>query len=432
VFLGRALELEPDCQEALYNLGNTFVLAGRLPEAERVLLQVIAGRPKWSYPQNSLGTVLLRQQRFSEAADAFRLAVSLAPGWFLPFHNLGLALLQLGQDEAAMAALRSAIQCQPDFADAHLNLAYLLLRHGRFEEGFREYEWRFQNGGFPAARTGRPQPMWDGQPLAGRTLLLCAEQGAGDMIQFIRFAQHLATRGMRILIECAPSLKRLFASCPGIAGAVSSKDPCPEADLQFPLISVPRVLSLYPEDLPGTIPYLTAPASGGKNLDALISAGNDFKVGIVWTGDPQNPLNAKRSLTPDDLAALARVPGVQLFSLQYQDAGVPTDRLTQLGIKSLGSALGDFASAAAAIEGLDLTITIDTATAHLAGALGKPVWTLLDHLPDWRWMTQRLDSPWYPTMRLYRQERPGDWTEVLKRVERDLFEARSRNGNHLS
>jgi len=419
-FLGHALELDPNCVEARYNLGNTLLAAGRLCEAEKSLRLVLAARPTWAYPHNSLGTVLLRQGRPDEASVLFRQACALAADWFLPHYNLGLAQIQLGQDDAAVLALRSAIRHQPDLADAHLNLALLLLKHGGFEEGFREYEWRFQNAGLPAIRTGRPQQIWDGQWVKGQTLLLCAEQGAGDLIQFVRFVKLLSMGGLRVLVECPAGLKRLLATCPGVDGVISCDEPCPEADVQLPLLSLPRLLGMQVKDLPGTIPYLSSPVEDLRVMHRLVRPSQGFKVGIAWTGDPHNPRNPERSITPSDFAPLARIQGIHVFSLQYQDGGVSSGQLAHMKVRSLGCALGDFSSAAAAIEAMDLTITVDTSVAHLAGALGKPVWTLLHHLSDWRWMTLPSASRWYPTMRLYRQDRAGDWNTVLQRVRHDL------------
>ena len=421
-FIARAVELEPDWLEARYNLGNVLLAAGRLCEAEESLRRVIAARPEWAYAQNSLGTALLRQRRFIEAAEVFNRAVGAASDWYLPYHNLGSTLAQLGDDQAAITALRKAIRLQPDAADTNWNLSCLLLKHGQFEEGFKEYEWRFRNAGLPAPRAGRPQPLWDGRNLKGATLLLCAEQGAGDLIQFIRFARRIALAGMKVLVECPASLRRLFKSCAGIAGLVDVEEHCPAADLQLPLLSLPRVLGLQPEDLPGPVPYLAAPAGERRIMDALAGADHRVRVGIAWTGDPRNARNAERSVTPKDLAPLALLPGVEIFSLQYQNGGLPAGQLEQMGIRPLGDAFCDFAGVAAAMDRLDLTITIDTATAHLAGALGKPVWTLLDARPDWRWMIHPSVCPWYPTMRLYRQDQAGDWSQVLARVERDLVD----------
>ena len=421
-FIALAVELEPDWLEARYNLGNALLAAGRLCEAEESLRRVIAARPEWADAQNSLGTALLRQRRFVEAAEVFNRAAGAASDWYLPYHNLGSALAQLGDDQAAIIALRRAIRLQPNAADTHWNLSCLLLKHGQFDEGFKEYEWRFRNAGLPAPRTGRPQPLWDGRNLKGATLLLCAEQGAGDLVQFIRFARRIALGGMKILVECPASLRRLFKGCAGIAGLVDVEEPCPAADLQLPLLSLPRVLGLQPEDLPGPIPYLAAAAGERGIIDALPGADHGVRVGIAWTGDPRNARNSERSVTPKDFAPLALLAGVEIFSLQYQNGGLPAHQLEQMGIRSLGDAFCDFAGAAAAMDRLDLTITIDTATAHLAGALGKPVWTLLDDRPDWRWMIHPSVSPWYPTMRLYRQDQAGDWSQVLARVERDLVD----------
>jgi hypothetical protein len=353
--------------------------------------------------------------------------VTLAPEWAAAHHNLGVALSRQGRAAEAIDAFRQAIAHgprTPTVAQSHVCLGLLLLERGDYLAGWQEMEWRFADrGGSRAALGGRPQPLWRGEPLTGRTLLLGAEQGCGAMMQFVRFAPRLAALGARILLEAPASLAGLLSTCPGVAAVVALDAPCPDADLQLPLQSVPRVLGTTLETLPADIPYLSAPRRPRPDLaTALAPYRRRLKVGIAWSGNRHYPLNADRSCLPADFATLAQLPGVQLFSLQQDDEGATEAELEALGIRSLAPLLGDFASTAAVVSRLDLVLTVDTCTAHLAGALGRPVWTLLHQPCDWRWGAAGGTTPWYPGMRLLRQERPGDWRGVFRAVRAALAE----------
>jgi len=404
------LELAPGWPEAHYNLGNLLVQRGDFATAASAYRQSLDGRPGWPLAWNALGTALRQGGDLAGSLEAHRQAVALAPEWSAAHHNLAVALQRLDREAEAEEGFRRAIERDAEAAESHISLALLLLKRGDFAAGWREFEWRFANSGAPANLEGRPQPVWQGEPLAGRTLLVCAEQGSGAQIQFLRFVPRLAELGGRIFVEAPPNLARLFASCPGIAGIVPLGEPCDEADLQIPLLSVPRILGTTLETLPTEIPYLSAPSEPRPDLDAALSPyRGDFKIGIAWSGNPFHCLNPDRSCSPADFAALGDLPGVRLFSLQFGD---PYSQ----GIVSLAGSLGDFASTAAVMERMDLIVTVDTYTAHLAGALGRPVWTLLHTPCDWRWMAGRDDTPWYPGMRLFRQPRPGDWPGVFRQV----------------
>lgn len=363
---------------------------------------------------------LIGQKRLEEGADLYLRAAAHVAEWHLPHLNLGIVLLQLGRDEAARKAFEDAIARKPDCWQSHLNLALLHLRHGRYADGWREYDWRFRAGGQPAPRTGRPQPVWNGKRLKGEKLLLCTEQGTGDLIQFLRFVPEVATRGARIFLECPRPLWYLLEGSAAIERLVDPTAHCPEAELQFPLLSVPRILGSGCETRPGSIPYLRTPDCERTDLDDLLdnqdSQRETMKIGVAWTGDPDNPNNAARSCSPEDFRCLSALPGVCLFSLQYQDGGCSTSRLRACGIRSLGPALGDFAEVAAIIERLDLVLTIDTVVAHIAGALGKKTWILLSRPCDWRWGTDGTTSPWYPTAHLFRESSPGSWADVFAEV----------------
>jgi tetratricopeptide (TPR) repeat protein len=412
----RALELVPGWPEARYNLGNLLVARGDFPGAASAYRRALDARPDWPQAWNALGTALRQAGDLAGSLEAHRQAIALAPDWSAAHHNLAVALQRLDREVEAEEGFRQAIERDPEADESHVSLGLLLLKQGDFAAGWREFEWRFANGGVPAKLGGRPQPVWQGEPLAGRTLLVCAEQGSGAQIQFLRFVPKLAELGGRIFVEAPSNLARLFASCPGI---VPLGEPCDEADLQIPLLSVPRVLGTTLETLPAEIPYLSAPTEPRPDLDAALSPyRDDFKIGIAWSGNPLHCLNPDRSCSPADFAVLGDLPGMRLFSLQYGDQYAQ-------GITSLAGSLGDFASTAAVMERMDLILTVDTYTAHLAGALGRPVWTLLHTPCDWRWMAGQDDTPWYPGMRLFRQPSPGDWPGVFQQVRAALAD---RNG----
>lgn len=411
--LQRGLELVPAWPEALLNLGNLQLARSEIAAALEAYHKGLELRPDWPQAWNALGTALRIAGDLEGSAAAHGKAIDLAPDWAVAHHNRAVALQRLDREAEAEAGLRRAIELAPDSAASRVALAQLLLKRGDFAAGWREFEWRFQMS--ETRRSARPQSVWQGEPLNGRILLVSAEQGSGAQIQFVRFASRLADLGGRIWMEAPPNLARLFVTCAGVERIVALDDPCPEADFQVPLLSVPRLLGITLSNIPAEIPFLSAPEEPRPDLDALFASyRKDLKVGIAWNGNPLHPLNPDRSCSPACFSALVDLPGVRLFSLQYGEAP------GESGIVSLAESLGDFASTAAVMERLDLIVTVDTCTAHLAGALGRPVWTLLHTPCDWRWMTGRNDSPWYPGMRLIRQERPGDWAGVFRQVREEL------------
>ncbi len=303
----------------------------------------------------------------------------------------------------------------------HLAVAHHLLAWGRFDTGWKEYEWRWKAGGISPAQF--QQPQWDGSRLDGRRILLWAEQGLGDTIQFIRFAPLVKAAGGAVLVECQPALAGLLASAPGVDGVVPFGEAPPDFDVHLPLQSLPRVLGTTPETIPAEVPYLKPDPALVERWRARMGESGAFRVGLCWAGNPRQANDRNRSMPGAQFAALAGIPNVELFSLQ---CGPRAGELAGVPVAHLGGEFRNVADTAAAIANLDLVISVDTMVAHLAGALGKPVWTLLSAAADWRYPAGGDAMPWYPGMRLFRQARPGNWTEPIGRVAEGLRRAASR------
>jgi glycosyltransferase involved in cell wall biosynthesis len=296
---------------------------------------------------------------------------------------------------------------------------------GDLAKGFEEYEWRWRTSDMAKSKLDVPQPEWDGSPLDGRIIFLYAEQGLGDTLQFARYAPMVAERGGRVILECQSEIASLLRGLAGVEQVVVRGEQRPPFDVHASLLSLPHLLGTTLETVPAEIPYLTVDparvAAWGEYLDAEAEAG--LRVGLVWGGNPDHKADRRRSISLDALAPLAQVPGVHFFALQKGPAAVQADTPPEgLKLTNLGPLLGDFVDTAAVLEHLDLVITVDTSVAHLAGALGRPFWGLLAVAPDWRWLLEREDSPWYPTARLFRQESFGDWSAVVERVAKSLAE----------
>lgn len=410
--LQQRLQQEPQNPLLHNQLGVILRQQKQFAEAIACYQQAIALKPDYAEVYNNLGNVLRDQQRLTEAIAQFQQAIAFNSRFPEAHTNLALALREQLQLEAAIVHCRQAILLQPDFAEAHFSLSLILLTQGDFLEGFREYEWRWKRPN----RSPRPfsQPKWQGEDLTGKTILIHAEQGLGDTLQFIRFLPQVQERGGRVLMECQPALVRLLGQLPGIAQIIPRDAALPEFDVHAPLLSLPHILGTTLDTLPAKVPYLH-PVSEFTLPPA--PAGTRLKVGLVWAGNPNNPNDRDRSLPLPELLPLLRLPEIAWYSLQKGDRATDLNTLPDdLPIIDLNDHLQDFADTAAAIAQLDQVITVDTAVAHLAGALGKPVWVLLCYAPDWRWMGDRSDSPWYPTARLFRQPAPGDWASVFQAI----------------
>ncbi|HIJ88385.1 MAG TPA: glycosyltransferase family protein [Desulfuromonadales bacterium] len=393
---------------------------GRYEEAVASYQKALNCAPETGEIHNNLGNSLLALGRFAEAADCFSRAAGFLATSPVPLATGATALQALGKISEAEAACRKAIQLDPSFAAAHWNLALNLLLQGRYEEGWPEYDWRWRKPDFTSPCRHTDIPLWDGSPLEGRTILLHAEQGFGDAIQFIRYASLVAERGGTVIIECHPQLVRLFQSVSGIHSVVPFGAALPPFSCQAPLLTLPGIFGTTLQYIPSTSPYLCVSAVQQQKWSALMSNyPMNPRIGLVWAGKKYpDPL---RSCHLPELAPLLSVKNVTFFSLQLgEEAGHVNAQQSACNLVDLTIQIEDFADTAALIEQLDLVISIDTAVAHLAGAMGKQVYLLLPFAPDWRWLLERTDSPWYPNTQIFRQKQPGDWDDVISRAQSAL------------
>jgi Flp pilus assembly protein TadD len=400
------------------NLGNALTELGQLDQAIASYRQAVRLQPESADVHYNLGIALQRKGQLDEAIAAYRRAVRINPDYSEAHYNLAIAFKDARRLDEAIASYRQTIRLKPDDARTHNNLALALLTRGDFQRGWEEHEWRWKCKDFPSPARNFAQPQWDGYPLENRTILLHTEQGLGDAIQFIRYLPLVARRGGRIIVECDTELQRLFRTMAGNYPIVAPSQPLPVFDFHCPLLSLPRVFGTNLANIPKDVPYLHADAEdAGRWQHRLAGHSPLVKVGLGWAGDPAHKNDRNRSMKLARLAPLGQVPGVRLFSLQKGAAGAEA-KTPPPGMELIDwtQELKDFADTAALISNLDLVIAVDTAVAHLAGAMGKPVWTLLPFASDWRWLLKRQDSPWYPTMRLFRQPHIGDWDSVISTV----------------
>jgi Flp pilus assembly protein TadD len=411
-----ALKYNPNLAPAWVNLGAALRETDQGLEAVTSFRQALRHGPRDPEVLNQLGNALRALQRYPEAIASYQEALGQAPGHPGIHLNLGDALRACGQVDQAITCLQHAVQVQPGFAEAHWSLAFALLLQGDFSRGFAEYEWRWWRRDYP--RRQFTAPLWQGQGLAGRTLLVHTEQGAGDSIQFVRFLTTLAARGARVVLECPSSLRALFRSAAGAHCVFTRGESPPRFDYHVPLLSLPHLLGVTLQSLPAATPYLR-PLANPRVLLPQSPAQNGacLKVGLAWRGNPKHVNDSQRSIPLPCLAPLFALPNVTFYSLQVSTAAeFSAEAAAQNRLIDLAGELHDFADTANAIAQLDAVISVDTSVAHLAGALGRPTWVLLPFAPDWRWMLKRDDSPWYPTVRLFRQTEPGNWSSVIERV----------------
>ncbi len=425
----QVLEAEPGHQPARVNLAIAQVMAGDTDAAEAAIATALAAAPDLPEAHNALGLLRHHQGRLAEARAAFAAVLARDPGHVEARSNLGAALQDLGLPDAALVEFDRVLAERPDYPEVRWNRSQVLLQLGRWSEGWREYEARFAKTQFPLPRRPFAAALWDGADLAGRSILLHAEQGLGDALQFVRFARPVAAAAGRTVVEVpAPLLTLVRRSLPEAVVVARAPDfpgvvGLPGTDLHCPLMSLPDRLGVTLETLGPQPAYLVADGARADAWRSRLAALPGRRVGLVWSGDPRphmvnaHALDRRRSLRLAQLAPLAAVPGISFVSLQK---GTPAAQAAAppagLSLLDLSQALVDFDDTAAVVANLDLVIAVDTSVAHLVGALGRPVWLLSRFDGCWRWLQGRDDSPWYPSLRLFRQEHPGEWAPTVDRL----------------
>ena len=417
----KVLEKQPDNPNALHLLGLIMHQSGKNDEAINLIKKAISFNPSAMYYGN-LGMIYDFLGNEEKSAECFEKALEINPNYgnaHLAHYNLGVFYKEKGEFEEALTHFDRAIEIDKNFYDARWNRSLVLLLLGRFKEGWEEYEYRFKKKSPTDSRIFN-KPKWNGEQLSGKRILIVSEQGFGDNIQFIRYAKLIKEKEAYVILECRKELVPLFKQMPEIDEIVEKKaNAVPKIDFDFyiHLMSLPRMFNTEISTIPNKISYLKTDKILVDKFSKIIRS-DKFKIGIVWAGNPKQEDDWKRSVAFDKFRILLGISGIEFFSLQKE---IIDDEIEDLEITDLSEYLYDFADTAAIIENLDLVISVDTSVAHLAGALGKPTWILLSHIPDWRWMLNRNDSPWYPSTRLFRQPKPGDWDSVFREVEDELI-----------
>ena len=427
----RALKLNPGYAKACNNLGNICKEQGDYATALHLYqkaLSLEADNPDFHF---NLGLLYHLQDNLDHALDCYRNAVELEPRGAEAHLNIGKIRHEQQAFDQALVSYDKAVRINPAYAEAHFNRSVTLLTTGQLPQGFQAYEWRFKCAEWQSVYPHRPDaPRWRGASFAGRRLLVFSEQGIGDTLQFMRYLPGVKARGGEVILETFPELLTLLKDCQGVDRLVSMsrrERTAENYDLQVPLMSLAAVFKTNLENIPAEVPYIHADPLKAQFWSRKIGM-TGLRVGLVWAGKPDHKNDRRRSIPLEQLIPLLQQPGVQFIGLQKGPAASTVDRLAHhLRFRNLGDSLEDFSDTAAAIECLDLVVAVDTAVAHLAGAMGKAVWLLLPYTPDWRWLLDRSDSPWYPTMRLFRQPDPDNWpatVQTLCQALRALREAR--------
>jgi len=420
----QAVSIKPDYAEAYHNMAIALQSQGQYAAAVEKCKQAISFRPDYAEAYHTMAYSLEKQERYAEAIENYKQAVRFKPDFVEAYNHLGVVLNTQERSAEALQNYKQALQLDPDYTEVHWNLSLVLLRTGRLTEGWKEYEWRRNP---ELGMTTYPHcyeiPRWDGSCFTSKRLLVHYEQGLGDTLHFVRYLPMVKARGGTVVLEVRKPLYRLLQSFPGVdelIEASSDNKPAVKFDYHVSLMDLPKIFATTLETIPAEVPYILACPTKAEYWRKKL-AGADFKVGIVWAGSPMHGKDRYRSCTLKCFAPLTEVDGVRLYGLQKDEAAAQAEEVAnEMAIKNLGTEFEDFADTAAAIENLDIVVSVDTAVLHLAGAMGKPVWALLSFSPDWRWMLDRRDSPWYPTMKLFRQKERGQWEPVFQHVAEEL------------
>jgi tetratricopeptide (TPR) repeat protein len=419
--------MNPPTVDQAFDLAMQHHRAGRLGDAERICRQILAQHPQRADAAHLLGLIAHRVGKDDlaahwlrkaialrpDSAEAYRQAIALRPERAETVANLGIAMREMGRLEEAIANYRQAMELDPNYVDAHWNLALVLLSMGQFAEGWEQFEWRLRLSNKKYERDF-PQPHWKGQEMPQKTLLVYAEGGLGDTLHFIRLLPMVKARVGKLIFECQSALMRLLADVPGVDqwAQWGSKD-LPAFDCRISLVGLPRVLGIRMDNIPSSVPYLRAPRDVAEHWKGRVKRDGKKNIGLRWAGSPGETKHRTRDIGV--FAPLTKIEGVRFYSLQK---GPEATQTPPQGMELIDytSELNDFADTAGLVENLDLVISVDTSVAHLAGAMAKPAWVMIPYLSDFRWLLERTDSPWYPTMRLFRQDANRDWGDVVGQI----------------
>lgn len=412
-----ATGLDPSFATAYVNLASALGILGRDVEAIAAAERAIGLQPDLVQARVNLGTLLERRGDFAGAIEQYDAALLRRPAYPAALFNRGRAYSGLRRFDEALNDYQAAILLSADFAEAHVNLGMIHLLRGDFVRGWPEYAWTMQ---LPAVRYAYrffdKHLVWDGAPFAGKRLLITREQGLGDFIQMARFFPEVAALGGELHVECPPEWMSVVGGMPATFHLSDGLSITPgNFDFYLPIMHLPRVLGTDPNTIPAEVPYVRSDPDRAAGWKRRLARGDCKRIGLVWAGNPQNSNDANRSMPVGAFEPLHALEGIAWFGVQKAhraDDFAPS----QLAMEQLGGHLDDFAVTAAVVENLDLVISVDTSVAHLVGAMNRPVWLLLAHQPDWRWQLDRSDSPWYPSMRVFRQTAPGDWDGVIRAV----------------
>jgi Flp pilus assembly protein TadD len=416
IFLEEAERLNPQNAAVQNNLANILEKSGEPERSVAAYRAAIALEPNNAQFRNNLGNTLRTLRHWSAAEDMLTSAIALRPNYPAAYANLAYLCYEQGRLDEAEKLYRTTLELDPNHALAHTCLGQLLLYRGCFREGWKEQEWRWQWDDFPSPPRHFQQPQWYGEDLAGKRILLHAEQGFGDTIQFARYAEMVAALGAHVILEVHPELLNLMRSVSGVSEILARGDPVPPFDLHCPLMSLPLAFDTTVATIPTTIPYLDTNGPTPAWVDRTNASSR--RVGLAWAGNPGNRVDHRRSVPIAALIPFSSVPGVEFYSFQRSGTLDIPDGLHFQGILP---ASGDFAATASALQAMDLLISVDTAVAHLAGALGVPVWIMLPYVSDWRWLKGEPLSPWYPTATLFRQSEDQRWESVIAAVRDTLL-----------
>jgi len=416
----KVLDLKPNNAHAWSNLGVVLREQKKLDESESAYRKALELQPESASFYSNLGNLLRDQHRLQEAKTASEKAAALKPKTAQYHCNLAGTLRELGEFEQAKKSYQQALSLDPSNAEAHITLGMILLAEGDYKNGLAEYEHRWQGKELNDRRHQFKQPEWHGESLQDCTLLVWQEQGFGDFLQMIRFIPHLLQRGAKIVLECQPKLQHLMKSFPGISTLIKPAQNPGQYDKHCPIMSLPARLQTDLSNLPKQIPYISIPKDKLKKWSKVFPKQKKTRVGLVWAGSTSHPNDYYRSMPLDEAIPLLQTSNVDFYSVQIKSSKDDKALLKKHQVTDLSKDIDDFADTAAIFQQLDLLIAVDTSVIHLAGALGRPAWLMVPAVPDWRWLLDRTDSPWYPSVQIFRQKKLGDWSSVIQSIKQAL------------